>query len=112
MRIAIPVGGKRLSLHFGHSDGFALIDVDETTKKITGEQWAASPPHEPGVLPAWLVGQGVDVVLAGGMGARAQTLFAEHGLTVVTGAPVDAPKALVEAWMNQALETGANYCDH
>ena len=35
------------------------------------------PPHEPGVLPGWLHHLGADVIIAGGMGQRAISLFGE-----------------------------------
>ncbi len=44
------------------------------------------PPHEPGLLPTWLQEQGADIIIAGGMGSRAQELFLGKGIHVVTGA--------------------------
>jgi len=31
---------------------------------------------------------------------------------VCVGAPADEPEALVAAWLNKTLVTGANACDH
>jgi len=81
-------------MHFGHCEQFALVDVDEQAKKITGQQLLTPPAHEPGVLPRWLHEQGVNVIIAGGMGSRAQSLFAENGIKVVVGAPGDEPEKL------------------
>ncbi|MFC1958043.1 NifB/NifX family molybdenum-iron cluster-binding protein, partial [Chloroflexota bacterium] len=72
MRYGIPVSGGMLSPHFGHCEHFALIDVDEQTKKILKKEFVPAPEHEPGLLPAWLAEQGVSFVIAGGMGSRAQ----------------------------------------
>ena len=70
------------------------------------------PPHEPGVLPHWLGQQGTDLIIAGGMGQRAQTLFEAQDIAVVTGAPAEDPETLAKAYLAGALETGSNACDH
>jgi len=112
MRIAIPTAEGKLALHFGHCTEFAMIDVDVDKGAILATDAAAPPPHAPGVLPQWLKQQGVDLVIAGGMGSRAQGLFAESGVQVVVGAPVDTPENLVNAYLRQELETSDNVCDH
>lgn len=112
MRIAVPVAGGRLCMHFGHCEQFALIDVDPETKTITGKQMVTPPVHQPGILPPWIKEQGVNLVIAGGMGARAIDLFNQIGVQVIVGAPSDEPEKIVEAYLNGTLETGQNVCDH
>jgi ATP-binding protein involved in chromosome partitioning len=56
--------------------------------------------------------QGVEVVIAGGMGARAQRLFAQHQVKVVVGAAALEPEAAVKAYLEDRLPTGPNPCDH
>jgi Mrp family chromosome partitioning ATPase/predicted Fe-Mo cluster-binding NifX family protein len=112
MRIAIPLAGGKLSQHFGHCERFALVDVDTATKKILSTTEVQAPEHQPGLFPRWLAGQGARLVIAGGMGGSAQGLFAQSGITVVTGAPAESPEAVVTAWMEGTLRTGANVCDH
>jgi predicted Fe-Mo cluster-binding NifX family protein len=112
MKIAIPVAEGKLCMHFGHCEQFALVDVDEKTKKVAGTQMLTPPAHEPGVLPRWLHEQGANVIIAGGMGQRAQTLFADNGIKVVVGAPAGAPSDLVASYLAGTLQSGANACDH
>jgi ATP-binding protein involved in chromosome partitioning len=112
MRIAIPVAAGKLCMHFGHCEQFALVDADEKAKKITGQKMLTPPPHEPGVLPKWLHEQGANVIIAGGMGSRAQGLFAENSIKVVIGAPAEAPEQLVAAYLAGTLKSGDNVCDH
>ena len=112
MRIAIPVADGKLCTHFGHCDQFDLIDADEKTKNIVGKKILIPPPHEPGVLPKWLHEQGANVIIAGGMGQRAQSLFAENGIKVVVGAPGDEPDKLVISYLKGTLVSGTNVCDH
>jgi Mrp family chromosome partitioning ATPase/predicted Fe-Mo cluster-binding NifX family protein len=112
LRFALPLVGGKLSMHFGHCEEFALIDVDEATKKITNKTVVKSPEHEPGLLPRWLHEKGANQIIAGGMGQRAQGLFAENGIKVIVGAPVESPENLVNSYLQGTLQTGANVCDH
>jgi predicted Fe-Mo cluster-binding NifX family protein len=112
MKIAIPIANGKLSMHFGHCEKFVFIEADLEAQTIQGLEELNPPPHEPGVLPRWLAEQGANVILAGGMGQRAQTLFAQQGIKVVVGTPSDEPEVLVKAYMAGTLETGGNACDH
>ncbi len=112
MKIAIPVTEGKLCMHFGHCEQFAIFDVDKENKSIKDEVSVTPPPHEPGLLPKWLSEKGVNLVIAGGMGARAVNLFKERGVNVITGAPAGNPKGTVESYLNGLLITGANTCDH
>ena len=112
MRIAIPVTDGKLSIHFGHCQQFAIIDADPDAKKVTNTEMVVPPAHEPGSLPKWLSGLCVDLIIAGGMGQRAQQLFVKNNIKVVIGASNQAPEQLVKAYINDTLETGDNICDH
>ena len=112
MRIAIPVANGKLAMHFGHCEEFSLIDVDAEAKKITGRETVPAPEHQPGLLPPWLAEQGADVIIAGGMGMRAQQLFAEQNIEVIVGAPAEDAEAIATAYLAGTLETGGNICDH
>lgn len=112
MKIAIPTANEQLCMHFGHCEQFVVLTVDPQAKTITSKITLIPPPHEPGVLPRWIAEQGVKLVIAGGMGQRAQQLFAQNGINIVAGAPVDSPENLAIAFMNNTLQTGANACDH
>ncbi len=112
MRIAVPLVQGKLSLHFGHCDQFAIFDIDDNTEKIINRKDATPPAHEPGVLPKWLHENNVSVIIASGMGQRAQQLFTQDGIKVVIGASGQSPEELVSAYLENTLETGDNICDH
>ncbi len=112
MRIAIPLTEGQLSQHFGHCQQFAVVDIDEKSKSISSREDFTPPPHEPGILPKWLGGMGVNVIIAGGMGQRAQQLFAQRQIEVVVGAPADSPEKLITTYLNGTLQAGVNLCDH
>ena len=111
MKFALPTANGKLCMHFGHCEQFALIETNENNE-IISEQMLTPPPHEPGVLPKWLAEKGATCIIAGGMGQRAVGLFSENNIKVVTGAQAKAPKELVENYLGNKLETGANCCDH
>ena len=112
MKIAIPLAAGRLSMHFGHCEEFVLTEVDEKTKQIINTTNLQPPDHQPGVLPAWLHEQGANVIISGGMGQRAQQLFAQNDIDVIIGAPAHTPDELIAAYLDGTLESGQNICDH
>jgi ATP-binding protein involved in chromosome partitioning len=112
MLIAVPTIDGQLCMHFGHCETFTMLEVDPDKKEITSEKKLTPPPHEPGLLPRWLHSEGVSVVIAGGMGQRAQSLFAQNGVKVVVGAPAASPSDTVMAYLNGTLAFGDNVCDH
>lgn len=112
MRVAIPVNDGKLCQHFGHCETFAVIDTQGDANKSYQRQDVVPPPHEPGLLPKWLHEMGVNVIIAGGMGQRAKSLFDQNQIEVVIGAPVDTPENLVSAYLKKTLQTGDNTCDH
>jgi ATP-binding protein involved in chromosome partitioning len=112
MRYAVPVTGGMMSPHFGHCEQFALFDVDEQQGEITKKEIINSPGHQPGLLPEWLAEQGVSLVIAGGIGSRAQGLFQQNGIEVVLGTLESDPEKAVLSYLRGNLATGENICDH
>ena len=112
MKIAIPVAEGMLCAHFGHCQVFALLNVNDETRQIEKVEAHTPPPHEPGVLPKWLSELGADLIIAGGMGIKAQQFFNQYGIKVVVGAQPGKPEDVAQAWLDGKLTTGANMCDH
>jgi predicted Fe-Mo cluster-binding NifX family protein len=110
MKIAVPISNGSLSSHFGHCEQFAVMETEG--KEITNTRYLDPPPHEPGSLPRFLRSEGAELVIAGGMGRRAQNLFTEQGIAVVCGAPEATPESVVKAYLRGELEVGDNACDH
>ena len=110
LKVAIPLTEGRLCNHFGHCEKFAVIQVREG---LMGEkELYTPPPHDPGVLPRWLGDLGVNLIIAGGMGQQALSLFAERGIQVITGSPSQEPETLVQGYLAGTLVSGPNVCDH
>ncbi|MEJ2069803.1 MAG: iron-sulfur cluster carrier protein MrpORP [Syntrophobacterales bacterium] len=109
-KAAVPLAAGVLCNHFGHCEQFAVLQVEDG--QIGATEFHTPPPHEPGVLPRWLGELGVNLIIAGGMGQRALSLFTDQGIRVITGAPSQDPAALVQSYLAGSLMTGPNVCDH
>ena len=112
MKLAIPLAEGRLAMHFGHCQQFALLDLDEATREVRETTILDAPPHEPGLLPRWLHDQGAEVIIAGGMGQRAQQIFAANGIRVIYGVASDTPESIAKAFLDGTIVSGDNLCDH
>jgi len=109
-RIAIPISGGDLCLHFGHTEQFAIFNVEDD--KIVSEEYAIPPAHEPGSHPRFIKEIGCDVIITGGMGIKAQELLREFDLEIVIGVENLPIKELVNQYIQGTLKSGANRCDH
>jgi Mrp family chromosome partitioning ATPase/predicted Fe-Mo cluster-binding NifX family protein len=112
LKIALPVAHDMLAMHFGHCEEFVLIDADTQKCRIIEKKVITAPEHQPGLLPKWLSERGVDIVIAGGMGSRAQSLFSEYDIKVIVGAAQDKPESIVMDYLNNNLILKENICDH
>jgi len=109
MKIAVAVEAGQVAPHFGRCQSYLVADV--TDGQIGVRQQVQSPGHEPGVLPAMLHDLGVECVIAGGMGPRAQGMFEQYGISTIVGVSGAAPDALSQ-FANGTLEGGDSTCDH
>lgn len=107
---AVPTLNGKCCAHFGQCHSFALVEVEDG---VADEVRYLDPPnHQPGSFPRFLAEQGVDVVLAGGMGLMAQNLFRENNIEVHMGIGIDDPGLLVEKFLLDQLPEGENLCNH
>ncbi|MDY6855296.1 MAG: NifB/NifX family molybdenum-iron cluster-binding protein [Thermodesulfobacteriota bacterium] len=109
MKVAVATDGNMVSQHFGHCRSYTIAVVEDS--RVIGKTLIDSPGHEPGFLPVFLAEKGVDCIIAGGMGQRAQGLFEEKGIIVVVGA-FGLVDQVLDNFVNDRLETRENICDH
>ncbi len=93
MRIAFSTESKEglksiISYHFGRCKYYTIVDIDENNqvKKVIDIDNPYVNNHGPGVVPQFIKEQNVDVMIAGGMGARAADFFKQFNIKVATGA--------------------------
>jgi predicted Fe-Mo cluster-binding NifX family protein len=109
-KFAIPTVGNVLTPHFGHCERFTIVETEDD--QILSVHYLSPPVHQPGSYPRFLADQGVNVIISGGMGFKAQDLFAENNIEVCIGVSSDSPEYLVEQYLKNQLTTGENLCDH
>ena len=112
MKIASPHDNGRLHGHFGGCREFALVEVDPENQVALRTEIVPAPEHQPGLFPRWLREQGVEVVIAGGIGRRALALFAQRGITVRAGLPEAGLAELVAAYLNGQLTLAPDGCEN
>lgn len=84
MRVAISTDGDFVSAHFGRCPSFTVVDIEDG--KIKKKEVIENPGHQPGLIPQFLKQHGVQCIVAGGMGMRAQGFFADEGIQIILGA--------------------------
>jgi predicted Fe-Mo cluster-binding NifX family protein len=110
--IAIPTADGRLHGHFGGCREFTFVQADPEQRKILNTRTVIPPPHAPGLFPRWVREQGASVVIVGGIGQRAISLFTQQGIIVRagdSGAPVES---VVTAYLNGQLVNEPAGCTH
>lgn len=109
MKVAISTDSGLVSAHFGRCSSYTIFDIEEG--KITSKEEIPNPGHQPGFLPEYLSERGVNCIIAGGMGPRAQGLFAHKNITTIIGiqGPIDE---VMQKFISNELEEGEDLCGH
>jgi len=107
MKIAISTDNGSVSAHFGRCPEFTIIDIENG--KVLSKELIQNPGHHPGYLPEFLQDRGVDCIVAGGMGQRAQMLFAEKGIQALMGVSGSIDD-IVDKLKRKELKGGESLC--
>ncbi len=83
MKIAISTDGSMVSAHFGRCPNFTVIDIENN--ELKSQDLLANPGHAPGAIPQFLRSQGVEMIVCGGMGNKAISMFNAFGVKTVLG---------------------------
>ncbi len=109
MKVAIAADGQTVASHFGRCEGYEIAVIEDG--EVTHRERIGNPGHEPGRLPKLLIELEVSVIVAGGMGPRAQGFFDEFGIQTVTGVVGDIDET-IEAIAWGRLTPGEDTCHH
>jgi predicted Fe-Mo cluster-binding NifX family protein len=109
MKVAISTEKGHVSSHFGRCQSYTIVEIENG--QILKQEEIPNPGHQPGFLPQYLSEMNVSCIIAGGMGPRAQSLFAQKNIETLIGVqgPIDE---VIEKLINQELEIGDDLCDH
>jgi predicted Fe-Mo cluster-binding NifX family protein len=111
MKIALPHEYGHVNQHFGRSREFAVIEADG--EKILSQKIisAESLQHNHEGLAGLMQKEGIDVVIVGGIGARALAPLKENGLEVITGASGKIAE-VVGRYLRGELVSSTAVCSH
>lgn len=109
MKVAISTDQGYVSAHFGRCSSYTIVEIREG--KILGREEIPNPGHQPGFLPQFLSEKGVSCIITGGMGQRAQGLFAQKNIEAIIGVQ-GAVEDVIQKFVNQELEQGEDLCGH
>jgi predicted Fe-Mo cluster-binding NifX family protein len=109
MKIAISTDGGSVSAHFGRCPAYTVVDIADG--KVLKREEIPNPGHSPGFLPGFLSEKGVETIIAGGMGPRAQGLFAEKNIQTIIGVEGRVDE-VIDRFLQGNLEAGQDLCDH
>ena len=108
MKIAISTDeGNFVSPHFGRCPYFTIIEIED--EKILNKRTIKNPGHHPAFLPNFLSEMGVTCIIAGGMGRRAQGLFAEKDIEIMIGVTGEIDE-VVSKFVSSKLKAGESLC--
>lgn len=109
MRLAISTENNMVAAHFGRCPQYTLVDIEngeEVRREIVD-----NPGHAPGAIPEFLNGKGCDVIIAGGMGRRAQQFFREYEIDWMIGVRGEI-NSVIDDFLSGRLEVGESTCEH
>ena len=110
MKIAVTYENGQIFQHFGHTQQFKVYEIENG--QITGTQILDTNGSGHGALAGFLVANGVNTLICGGIGGGAQTALAEAGIQLFGGANGSADDA-VDALIAGNLAFNPNVkCNH
>jgi ATP-binding protein involved in chromosome partitioning len=103
--VAVTAAGGTLCRHAGYCEEIILAQADGKSRQVQ-EVRTVPAPADSTTLPEWLAGQGVNVLITGGLSAEMENRLRREGITCVTGAPDCPPQEAVSAWLEGRLTAG------
>lgn len=107
MKISISTDGDFVSPHFGRCPVFTIVEIEDN--RLISKRTIDNPGHHPAFLPQFFHEQGIDCIVAGGMGARAKGLFDQCCIKTLTGISGSIDD-IIDKLIKGTLEEGQSLC--
>ena len=107
MKIAISTDLEKVSEHFGRCPEFTILEIEDN--KIKNKKIIKNPGHATGFLPKYFKEQKIDCVIAGGAGFRAQGLFEQFGIKLITGVQGEVD-GVIDDFIKGKIKQGKDFC--
>lgn len=111
MVIAVPYADGQVNAHFGQTQAFLIAEAEDGTLKESTVYAVNGLEHNHSGLADFLASRGVDVILAGGMGAPMQRALSGAGFDLYCGVSGPAAAA-VEAFLAGEIVQSEATCGH
>jgi predicted DNA-binding protein (UPF0251 family)/predicted Fe-Mo cluster-binding NifX family protein len=111
MIVAVPYLQGNVNAHFGSTQEFLIAEVADGKVQQTSVFEIQGMQHSHSGIAGFLKDQGVEVILAGGMGAPMQQALKQMGFTLYCGVSGPALEA-VDALVRGELEHSEATCGH
>ncbi|MGN0315918.1 MAG: NifB/NifX family molybdenum-iron cluster-binding protein [Fusicatenibacter sp.] len=109
MKIAVTYDNGEVFQHFGRTEYFKVYEVED--KKVISSEVIETNGTGHGALAGLLAGEGIDVLICGGIGSGAQTALEEAGIELVAGAEGNTDEVVETYLRGELISTGSN-CHH
>ncbi|MDI6840611.1 MAG: NifB/NifX family molybdenum-iron cluster-binding protein [bacterium] len=108
MKVAVSTEGTQVAPHFGRCPEYTIVEIEEG--KVVKKETIQNPAHQPGFLPGYLASMGVNCIITGGMGHRAQGLFAQYNIETIIGVTGSIDQ-VIDNYLKGGLVGGKSLCD-
>lgn len=110
MRIAVTYENGQVFQHFGHCENFKIYETEGN--QVVSSQVVSAVGSGHGALAGFLLNQGAEVLICGGIGGGARMALAEAGIQLYPGVSGDADEA-VKAFLQDSLDYNPDtVCSH
>lgn len=110
MKIAVPFENGQIFQHFGRSAQFKFYEVQDG--KLLSSEVVSTNGQGHGALVGFLVQQGADVVLCGGIGTGAQVALMQAGIQMFGGLFGAADTAVADYLAGKLIFNADIHCTH
>ena len=110
MKIAVTSQNNQVFPHFGRTPEFYIVTAEEG--KIVDESLIPAPAEGHGALVGFLISQGVDTLICGGIGGGAVNSLRAAGIQIYAGAAGPVKDQVQSLLSGQLPQQGEANCDH
>lgn len=110
MKIAVTYDNGNVFQHFGRTENFKVYDVEDN--KVVSSEIIGSNGTGHGALAGLLAGEGIDVLICGGIGGGAQVALAQAGIRLYGGVSGEADAAVIALLAGNLGYNPNVHCDH
>ncbi|MCB9496694.1 MAG: hypothetical protein H6686_07410 [Fibrobacteria bacterium] len=104
MRIALPIHAGKFSIHYGRAESISIHDIDLESGSVLDMGLRAFPAEGTCSAGAWMSEQGVEVLLAGGLGSGAAQGLGNAGVKIFAGIQEEDPAKVLERFLQGVIE--------